>query len=550
MIMKKIVFAFFASISLFSVSIFAQTFAITNVKIVTVSGATIEKGTVVVRDGLIDAVGETAKIPADARVFNATGLTVYPGFFDSNTNLGLPQAPPPQPRGQGGGQAAQAAQPTSNSNYAVGLQPEVSAFEKIAATEASFEQQRNAGITTILTVSRDGIFNGQSAVLNLAGDSVAAMSVKSKFAQHITFTTLRTGQFPVSLLGTFAQLRQMFSDAQRLNDWKKSYATNPRGMKRPDADASLEALIPLLNREMPTVFNANSEREIIRSLDFAKEFNLKPIISGGFEAWKVADRLKKQDAIVLLSLNFPKKTTANSAEADPESMETLRLRIETPKGAAKLTQAGVKFAFQSGGMQGLGDFFVNANKTIESGLSKDNALKSMTLTSAEILGVADRLGSIEVGKIANLVVTNGDIFSKDRAITHVFVDGKFFEQKAPPKPDEKKPTMPTTGEMPKVLQVAGTWSLTIDAPGQSLPVTLILTQQGDKVSGKMEAQQLGGSDIKSGLVTATNLTFDATVNFQGQSLDLSFSGKITGNQISGSVSTPMGAIPFSGVKNP
>jgi imidazolonepropionase-like amidohydrolase len=549
--MKKLVFAFFASITLFSVSIFAQTYAISNAKIVTVSGATIEKGTVVVRDGLIESVGEPVKIPADARVFDAAGLTVYPGLFDANTNLGLPQAPPPQPRGQGGGQPGQPATPT-NSNYAAGLQPENAAIERIVASEASFETQRNAGITTVLTVSRDGIFNGQSAVINLAGDSVSAMTIKPRFGQHITYTTLRTGQFPVSLLGTFAQLRQMFLDAKRLNDWKKSYAANPKGIKRPDADVSLEALIPLLNREMPTVFNANSERDIIRSLDLAKEFNLKPIISGGMEAWKVADRLKKADAIVLLSLNFPKKTTSASPEADPESMETLRYRVESPKNAAKLAVAGVQFAFQSGGMPSLSEFLTNANKAIENGLSKDNALKSLTLTSAEILGVGDRLGSIEAGKIANLVVTKGDIFSKDKVFTHIFVDGKLFEQKPPPKVEEKKPgsTDKPMTEAAKVLQVAGVWNITIEAPGQSLPLTLTLAQQGDKVTGKMEGQGLGSNDIKNGMVSGNTLSFDAGVSFQGQSFDLSISGKITGTQIEGTVSTPMGAIPFSGAKNP
>lgn len=450
--MKKLIFAFFAIISLFTVSIFAQSYAITNAKIVTVSGTAIEKGTVVIRDGLIESVGENAEIPADAKVFDASGLTVYPGFIDAYSNLGLssPQpAAPPQGQ-QGRGQAPQSAA-TSNSNYPNGLQPETLATDQLKAGESQFDSQRNAGITTVLTVPRDGIFNGQSAIINLAGDNVSAMILRPNFAQHVTFTTLRTGQFPVSLLGTFAALRQMFLDAQRLNDWKKQYAVNPRGIKRPDADASLEALIPVLNREMPIVFNANAEREIIRSIDFAKEFNLKLIINGGIEAWKVADKLKKADATVLLSLNFPKKITQNSPEADPEPLEVLRMRADTPKGAAKLAQSGVKFAFQSGGMTSLSDFFTNANKAVENGLSKDAALKAMTLSSAEIFGIANRLGSIEAGKIANIVVSKGDIFSKDKYITHVFVDGKLFEQKPPPKTEDKKPAA-VPGVAPKIAQ--------------------------------------------------------------------------------------------------
>ena len=544
--MKKTIFAFFAIISLFSLSVFAQSIAITNARIITVSGSTIEKGTVVIRDGLIADVGASANVPADARVFDGNGLTVYPGLIDTNSNVGIVQARPPGAPGGGGGQPQ--TQPTSNSNYPVGLQPENTVIEKLSGGESQFEQTRNAGFTTVLTVSRDGIFNGQSAVINLAGDTVSAMVLRPAYAQHVTYRTI-PGTYPGSLLGTFSAMRQMFLDAQRLNEWKKAYDKNPRGMKRPDADASLEALIPLLNRAMPVVFNANSEIEIIRSLDFAKEFNLRPIIAGGYEAGKVAERLKKADAVVLLSLNFPKKTTANSPDADPEPLDVLRLRVEIPKNAAKLSQAGVKFAFQTGGMTSLNDFLANANKAVENGLSKENALKAMTLDSAEILGVADRLGSIEKGKIANLVVTRGDILAKDKAITHVFVDGKLFEQR-PPAPRSERPTgagaTPTAG----VAQVAGTWNITIEAPGQSLPVTLTFQQQGSKLTGTMNSQMLGSSEVKNGEVTADGFRFDTTVNFGGQSLELSVSGKVTGNQVSGTVTTPMGPATFSGTRVP
>ena len=171
----------------------------------------------------------------------------------------------------------------------------------------------------------------------------------------------------------------------------------------------------------PSLFNANSEREIVRALDLAKEFNLHAIIAGGQEAWKVADRLKAQNVPVLLSLNFPKRTASVSPDADPEDLETLRFRAETPKGAARLANAGVKFAFQSGGLTNLNDFFTNAAKTTENGLSADAAIRAMTLGAAQILGVDNRLGSIETGKIANLTVVRGDIFSKDKTITPIIL---------------------------------------------------------------------------------------------------------------------------------
>jgi imidazolonepropionase-like amidohydrolase len=527
--------------SLFALTASAQTYAITNARIVTVSGENIEKGTVVIRNGLIESVGAAARVPADAQVFDGTGLTVYPGFIDALTNLGL-QAPV-RPPGAPGQAAAQPAAPASNSNYPEGLRPEASATDDLKAGEAQFETNRNAGFTTVLTVSRDGIFNGQSAVIDLAGDSVSAMVIKAPFAEHITFNTARGGVYPTALMGTFSALRQMFLDAQRLQEYQKLYAANPKGIKRPDADRSLEALFPIINGQIPVVFTANREIEIIRTLDLAKEFNLKTIIAGGQEAWKVTDRLKAQNVPVLLSLNFPKRTTSAAADADPESIETLRLRAETPKGAAKLAQAGVKFAFQSDGVRSIGDFFTNAGKAVEGGLNKDAAIRAMTLGTAELLGVDNRLGSIEAGKIANLAVVKGDVFGKDRYVTHVFVDGKLFEQKEPPK-------TPAPGTQPAGLpNVGGNYSINIDIPGQPLPATIALTQQGSLITGTIQTQA-GTSPIKDGKVTNDGFTFSATVPFGGSSVEITVKGTVEGNKISGTIDSPQGAVSFTGTKNP
>ena len=557
----KLKLALFAAVATGLLATFAdaQSYAITNARIVTVSGPTIEKGTVVVRDGLIAAVGADAKPPADAQVFDGTGLTVYPGFFDTLTNVGLqaPQRPATTGGGGGGGgggaaaaaAAQQQANAASNSNYPAGLRPEVIAADDLRAGEAQFETNRNAGFTTVVTVGRTGIFNGQSAVINLAGESVSGMIVKAPYAEHVSFSTI-PGQYPGSLMGTFSALRQMFLDAQRLQELQKMYAASPRGMKRPSADASLEALFPILDRRMPIVFNANREVEIVRALDFAKEFNLKAVIAGGQESWKVVDRLKAQDVPVLLSLNFPKRTASASAEADPESMDLLRFRAETPKAAARLQQAGVKFAFQSGGATSLADFFANAGKAVEGGLAHDAAIRSMTLGSAEILGVGDRLGSIETGKIGNLTVVRGDLFGKDRAVTHVFVDGRPFEQKPPAqRPAGGRPPAGGAGAPGALAQVGGNYSITIEVPGQQLTGTLALTQQAAVVSGSLQTQ-LGTSPIKDGKVTAEGFTFATTVEFGGSQIEIFVRGTVTGDQLRGTIDSPQGTVPFTGTRNP
>jgi len=527
-----------------------DTFAITNARVVTVSGATIERGTIVVRNGLIESVGANVRVPADARIIDGAGLTVYPGFFDAYTNLGLNAAPAVPQTGRGQIQiqqtAGQAAPPT-NSNYPNGLQPELTVAEQLRAGEAQFETARNNGFTTALTVGRDGIFNGRSALINLAGDSVSAMIIRAPVAETVTFRTLNTG-FPQSLLGTFAALKQIFLDGQRYDQMKKMYDANPRGLRRPETDASLDALLPVLNGKMPVVFNANSEREIVRVLDLAQQFNLKAIISGGQEAWKQAARLKRQNVPILLSLNFPKRTAAVSPEADLEDVETLRLRAETPKGAGKLVNAGVKLAFQSGNMTNLSDFLANAAKATENGLTKEAAIRAMTLDAAEIFAVDDRLGSIEAGKIANLVVSRGDIFNKYKTITHVFVDGRLFEQKEKPKtlPTPAGSAAPTTTGL---QQVGGTWNITVELPGQPIPGTLSLVQQDKILSGTLQTQ-FGTSELKDGEVTADGFKFTASVEFAGNTRELVVNGKVAVNQMTGTFTTSDGALPFSGTRNP
>lgn len=553
---RKLLLSAFAAIGLFCVSsVHGQSIAITNARIVTVSGAAIEKGTVVVRDGLIEAVGANIRTPADAQVIDASGLTVYPGFIDSLSSAGLQARPATSGGGPGGGgQAAQqaAAQAaTSNSNYAAGIRPEVSAVDDLRAGETQFDAVRNAGFTSTLTVGRTGIFNGRSAVINLAGDSVSAMIVKEPFAQHISFTTI--GGYPGSLLGTFSALRQMFHDAKRLQDWQKAYAANPKGLKRPEDDKSLEALYPILNRQMPVVFNANSENEIVRALDLAKEFNLLAVIAGGHGAGNLVARLKAQNVPVLLSLNFPKRTAAASPEADAENLSLLKFRAEVPKLAAKLAQGGVKFAFQSGGLTTMNDFFANANKAVEGGLAKDAAIRAMTLSAAEILDVENRLGSIEAGKIANLAVVKNDIFATDRFVPYIVVDGKLFEQKEPARPAAGRGPAGArpAGTTPaaNVANVAGTYSITIDVPGQTLTGTMVLTQQGDVINGTMTTQ-LGVSQISGGKATVDGFSFAATVEFGGQSIPIAAKATVTGNAMSGTIDSPQGSVAFTGTRTP
>ena len=428
-----------------------DTYAITNARIVTVSGAVIEHGTVVIRNGLIAAAGANVNAPPDARVIDGSGLSVYPGLIDSYTNLALPEASPsPSPAGGGGGGGGffQQAQPRPasgpNSTQPPGLQPEVMVEDVIRPGGSEIEASRNVGITTALTLPRTGIWMGQSALINLAGETPQQMIVRSPLAMHVGFTPLRGGTYPGSLLGVFAALRQTMLDAQRYRDAMQIYERNPRGTRRPETDRSLAALVPVIEGRMPVVMLANTEREINRALDLAEEFKLRLIVAGGREADRLSERLVKQNVPVLLSLNLPKRTTAALPEADPEPLRVLRERVEAQQTAGKLAKAGVRFAFESGSLTNMTELQANVMRTIENGLSQADALRAFTIWPAEILGVQDQLGSIEAGKIANLTVVRGELFERNARVTHVFIDGRLFEIKPPPERSAPVPSTATT----------------------------------------------------------------------------------------------------------
>ncbi|HEX8178328.1 MAG TPA: amidohydrolase family protein, partial [Pyrinomonadaceae bacterium] len=414
-----------------------------------------------------------------------------------------------------------------NSTQPPGLQPELAAAELLRAGGEQIEAARNAGLTAALTVPREGIFVGQSALVNLAGDTPQQMIVRAPVALHIQFTPLRGG-YPGSLMGVFAAIRQMFLDAQRMREWQTTYARNPRGVRRPEQDRSLEALLPVLAGQMPVIMYADRQREIERALDLAQEFKLKAIIAGGADAWRVADRLAAAKVPVLLSLNFPRRTTALNPEADPDPIRILRERVEAPKTAGRLAAAGVRFAFQSGGMTNMSDFIGNVGRAVENGLARDEAIRAMTLRAAEIFAADNQLGTIEPGKIANLTVVRGDLFDRTRRITHVFIDGR---------PVDLRPaTAGAGGAGAGGANATGTWSVRVALQGQTeRTITLTLQQQGEQLSGSMQGD-FGPAQIANASIGRTGeIKFTAPLTTQAQTIEATFEGTLAGNEMSGTV---------------
>jgi imidazolonepropionase-like amidohydrolase len=532
-----------------------EAYAIRGGTVVTVTGATIPKGVVVIRNGLIEAVGADIAIPADARIIDATGMTVYPGLIDSHTSYGLRPTPTPAARrGEGSVDPVQAimAQMTAPQTT-VGLLAEVSVVDQLQISNTTFDAQRAAGITTALIAPRTGVFQGQSAIINLGVDGAEKLILKAPFSLDIGFSAARGG-YPGSQMGIFAFLRQSFLDAQHYREEWTRYNKTPRGAQRPQINKSLAALQPVINGEMPIIFTVSTVREIQRAIGLAEEFNLKYLIAGATQSYQIADYLKSKNATVLLSLSYPQRPQ-NIEDPERESLRALRERADAPKAAAALHKAGVRFAFNSGTLLRPQDFIVNAARAIEAGLPKEEALKAMTIYPAQIFGLSEQLGSIEKGKIANLVVTSGDIFNRDTRVRHIFIDGKPLDIR-PPETPRPGGTLASgggrRGSGPASVASAaatGTWALSVTSPNGVVTSTLTIKQDGESLSGEIDTP-FGKVSIINGRIRGDEVTFDFTITAQGQPMAVTTKGKIDGNSISGMMETSGQSFDFTGTKSP
>jgi imidazolonepropionase-like amidohydrolase len=299
-----------------------------------------------------------------------------------------------------------------------------------------------AGITSALATPSGDAIRGQSALINtalaedepqigaVADERNGAMLVKTPVALHVTFSEQPAGgnAYPNSLMGVIAFVRQAFIDAQHWNATAQAATRAPAGSSnarftRPSYDPALEALQPALAGRLPVAFEGDTVREILRGLEMARSFKLDPIVTSGREADQVVNDLKGANARVIFSLNYPTRPQNLAPDAD-EPLRELRRRSNASKTPAALAKAGVPFAFSTAGLSEPRDFIRNAAKAVQQGLARDEALRALTLRAATIAGVADRLGSLEVGKIANVLVTEGDLFDEKMQIRHVFVEGR------------------------------------------------------------------------------------------------------------------------------
>ena len=407
--------------ALFSSSMWAQatktqSYAIKGGKVYTLAGAPIENGIVVIRDGKIVAVGANVAIPAEAQIIDATGLEVYPGMFDAVTQIGLAEI----------SQVSATMDVTELGSY----NPELVAATAVNPASAYIPVTRASGITEVIAApgtagfdsQSGGIVTGQASAFNLAGWTMNDMQLNRSVAMVVNWPSIQTRTFDFA---TFSIKEKPYTDAKKeydksvneLSDWldRARHYAQAKEKGSPalyERDLKLESLVPVVEGKLPVLVVADDQRDIRNAVEFCTKQNLKMILGGGAEAWKVKDLLKEKKIPVILG----------PTERIPDKEDTPYDKPMTQP--SELFAAGIPFAFSSFGTSFSRRLPQYAGASVAYGLSHDEALKAVMLNAAQIFGLSDQLGTLETGKLANIIVTNGDPLELQTQVKFLFIKGQ------------------------------------------------------------------------------------------------------------------------------
>ncbi len=496
--------------------------ALVGARVVTAPGQVLENATIVIRNGLITAVGANASAPAGARVWDLKGQTVYPGFIDAHADLGMDAVP------QGGDVG-----PTH-------WNPQVRAWFSTTANLKDDSTRRTAlrslGFGTALAVPKQGIFRGTASVVNLNDAGARDRVLRPDLLQSIGFqrSFALGGTYPNSAMGTIALMKQTFMDAEWYIRARAAYENGGRAVLPPETSEALAALGSAVQGRQPVLFQTESEEDYLRAHKLATEYKLTPWFRGSGQEYRIVDVLKGRTHPLIVPLNFPDAPDVSNPEAALNaSLGVLRHWYLAPTNPAQLANAGVSFAITSDGLSTLTQFLPNLRIAVSRGLTPDKALAALTTVPATWLGIERTHGTIAVGKVANLVVADGNLFTEESSVRDVWVQGTRYGVTRPPQIDPR-----------------GTWAITSDDEF-GFKATLTLEGPLNRIRGSIEREGRTAIPLASATVVAETGRLEVTFNgeqlgYEGKAL---LTGSVRGDEFFGWTSLPNGSDPsFRGTR--
>lgn len=533
-------------------------YAIKNATIMQAPGKTIQNGTILIENGIIKAVGTNVSIPADAWVVDADSMFVYSGFISGLSNIGVEKPKEKEEKDD--------RKLTGNPTYErAGITPGNSAREMLKPTDKSVEDFRKLGFTASHSVPHEGMLPGTGSIILLGGQDGESVVVKDQ-ASMFSQLSGASGVYPNTVIGVMAKYRDLYRKASQAREYENKYNSNPNGMERPATDATLQALYPVVSKQMTVAFKAEGVKDIMRVKALQKDLGFNMVLAEVKQGWDAISTIKSTGAPVFLSLDLPEWKEEEEKKKDDEEEEVddtedekkpteseleekaLQERQNTMiqnyyTQAGKFRNSGVKFGFSTMDVKSK-DFKETLLKIIENGLSHDQALAALTTEPASILGVSNQMGTIEAGKMANLVVSDTAYFTKDSNVRFVFVDGVKYEYEA----KKKKKKKSDGGE---AVDAAGVWNYTTETPqGNGSGVITIKGTPGD-YSGTITVSFNGSTnDIENVVVDGNNVSFSFKLNM-GEEITVDISMDIDGDTFEGTLSVAaFGSFPMEGSREP
>lgn len=554
------------------------TYLLTNAHIISRPGQT-TFGSVLLRDGLIEQVGASIIAPYDAQIIDMDSMYIYAGFIDALSQVGLKKKEKEE--------RPNVKDPGNPPNAVAGITPEHSVYDDYSSKESSVKKLRDQGYGIAHIVPQGRMLPGMGAIFSLGKGESAQLVIKKEASM---FSQLKSANrvAPGTTIGVMAKYRDIYRNAAVTSEYSNKYNMNPVGMRRAQSEPAIEAFIPVVNKQLPVYFLAKNALDVSRVIALQKELGFNLVLADVEQGWPMAGKITAGRYPILLSMNLPKAIKEEKKEEKDESKmteeekekavitkakkekkkkkeeaklsllekantkeemarkERKKKSIKDYEGqAAMMEKKGIKFAF-TGISTKPGDIRKNLKRMMDAGLSESAALAALTTNAADQLGISKIAGTIEKGKLANLVITDKPYFEEKSAIRYVFVDGQMNEMK---KKDEKKGDIEKGGG----AALAGEWKYSIEIPGQTQSGVIKITADGDELTIEISSTDSPEDfeEATSVSLDDSNLTFDLSIDYDGFQMELSYDIEIAENTMKGMVKAgQFGSFPLEGSRDP
>lgn len=522
----------------------SSTYAIKNATITTSPGKIMTGATILFKDGLIQAIGTNVNLPAGADVINGDSLYIYPGFIDGASSAGITRPSEPE---------RPANFDSSNpSDELAGITPWRNVIDQVDMNNNAISDWRKAGFTIAHLIPDGGMIAGKSAVV-VFGSTSSTNILGQKTALSAKFRGSR-GMYPGTPLGVMAKFRDVYKNSELSAQHQNIFASNV-GLNRPEINKTYEAMYPVINKNTPVIFEVSNDLEIRRALRLQKELGFNLMLMGVTEVDKVISEIKASNASVLLALALPEDKSKSKSDKLNEEAQARTDRVKEAyetalKQAGMLEEAGVKFGFTTSGAKP-SDLMKNIKIMIDNGLSEEAALAALTINNAQYLGIQKFAGTLEKGKLANMVITTAPLFTDDAQIKHVVADGYVFDY-------ETKPKKVANGNKNGngAAGVSGTWEYVSDTPAGSSGGMMTIDNGATGYEGTITYDDPAGSGkaqatMKNITVKDGKMSFTFDVSAAGMEISVSVNGDLTDDQFTGRMSlAEFGSFPLTATKKP